>query len=405
MVIYLDDTYKVPYKVSRLYALKPEGLQTGLKEGIVSYITRLAAAHHICMGDLIKGIISSELEREYLQNDISRGGSRFYQRAKSLNGVGLHTKSIVDILSMLTTVDKLENLTLLPWEEVICDKYLFKPSKAWCAQCYHEWNTEGKPLYEPLLWSIKLTSVYPIHNSPLTMSCPNQSCRKTISHLSRNSAIGFCPHCSSWLGQNSNHIVLNENTSQLRNSLTLLQLIAKIQRHSICRKNIQDSFQVLLTYTHGNISRLANLISMNRCTVWQYCNGAFIPPLPTILEICNHLNIDLIDFLLGNISHLNMNLTYQMPSIERFCVNKISNDISAKNKEFKNSKKILNYEKTCEDIERAVLSLNESGYYPSKRNVERVLQRSGILQRPTYKNIWRTMKQKQVYKGINMKAT
>ncbi|WDQ32165.1 TniQ family protein [Paenibacillus marchantiae] len=434
MVIYLDDTCKVPYTVSRLYALKPEGLQTGLTEGIVSYITRLAAAHHICMGDLIKDIISSQLEREYLQNDISRGGSRFYQRAKSLNGVGLHTKSIVDILSTLTTVDKLENLTLLPWEEVICDKYLFKPSKAWCTQCYYEWNAEGKPLYEPLLWSLKDVSYCPIHNSLLSSQCPNADCKKEIAPLGRCSVVGFCPHCFTWLGKLTINYRL-PNRDELRSSITMYRLISQTERtkeFNIHRSNIHKSFQFLLRFTSGNAARLANFLQMHPTTIWQYCHGKFIPPLSTMLRICKQLDIDLIDFLSGNISTISLDFSIPVSSNKRLSTYNAPNyDIIAsklhhytkcdppvslstvskqmnysiksikknfpivaeeiKNR-FKNDKlknKRITARTTHNDIVRTISVLRSNGIYPNRRNIERCLNRKGLLLRTEYKEIWK----------------
>lgn len=445
MVIYLDDTCKVPYTVSRLYALKPEGLQTGLQEGILSYLTRLAAAHHICMGDFIKGIISSELEKEYLQNDIFRGGSRFYQRAKSLNGVGLHTKSIVDILSTLTTVDKLENLTLLPWEEVICAKYLFKPSKGWCAQCYHEWNAEGKPLYEPLMWSLKDVTYCPIHNSLLSSQCPNEDCKKEIAPLGRYSVVGFCPYCFTWLGKLTNDYSL-PNCDELRSSITMYRLISQTvrsQEFNIHRSNIQKSFQFLLRFTSGNAARLANYLQMHPTTVWQYCHGKFIPPLSTMLYICKQLDIDLINFLSGNMSTISSDFSITISSNNRLSTynapnyNTIANKLylytkcnppvslstvskqmnysiksikknfplvaeEIKNR-FKNDK--LNKQKitsrtTRDDIVRTISVLRSNGIPPNRRNIERYLNRKGLLLRTEYKEVWK----KHVYNTSDTKV-
>ncbi|QZN75519.1 TniQ family protein [Paenibacillus sp. DR312] len=438
MNFYHNHLCKLPYKVSRLYALSPEGLQTGLKEGILSYITRLAAAHHVCVGDLVKEIISSELNREYMQNDISRGGSRFYQRSSSLNGVGFHSQSIVDLLTTLTTVKELDNLTLLRWQEVICDKYLLKSSKAWCAQCYQEWYTEGTPLYEPLFWSLRDATYCPIHSSLLISLCPNLDCKKKIAPLTRNSVIGFCPHCFTWLGENSNNNNVS-NRNELKVSITLFRFISHTESSldpTIHRSNIQKSFKSLLNFTDGNIAQLASYLLIHRTTVWQYCTGKHIPPLSTILSICDQLNIDLIDFLLGKDSFIGIDfsnprsrntrssnhktfnhdvisntllfytqcnppcsLTFVSKKINYSTksINKnfplIAKQIKNRFKEFKLNNKKINTKNVYDDIERAVENLRSLGCKPNRRNVERYLQRKGLLLRTEYKHVW----EKHVY--------
>lgn len=73
---------------SRLYNLPSVKIGASLVESLTSYTTRLAENHRVTVRDLIFKEIAPVLGKRYLLDGSSRSGSRFFNYAKALNGVG-----------------------------------------------------------------------------------------------------------------------------------------------------------------------------------------------------------------------------------------------------------------------------------------------------------------------------
>lgn len=71
---------------SRLYGLCPKRRDTPFVESLLSYLIRLAEAHAVHLGDLLAYEIAPILGKTYLLNSIDRGGNRFYDGARTING-------------------------------------------------------------------------------------------------------------------------------------------------------------------------------------------------------------------------------------------------------------------------------------------------------------------------------
>ena len=40
---------------------------------------------------------------------------------------------------------------------------IFRTTEAWCPACLEQWRAEGVPIYSPLLWSVRVVVVCPVH--------------------------------------------------------------------------------------------------------------------------------------------------------------------------------------------------------------------------------------------------
>src|SRR5438034_4386433 len=151
---------------SRLYSLAPIGIGTAFVEGLSGYVMRLADAHAVSTGSLIGKELSVRVQLGCA--DLANLG-RFWA---TINGVGDSAKRWVEGLENLTLRSDLRYLTLLPFERLFAKTLLFRRVRAWCSACYEQMASRGEPIYEPLLWCMRLVEVCPRHHGLLATTCP-----------------------------------------------------------------------------------------------------------------------------------------------------------------------------------------------------------------------------------------
>jgi hypothetical protein len=118
--------------------------------------------------------------------------------AKSaINGMRNMTKSLVNALEQLTLRQDLRYLSCLTWKGVINERGLFHQHKAWCSECFEQWQQDNKPIYEPLLWSFKDVNYCLQHHCKLCDRCPH--CNSQQKAIANNSRLGYCDYCKKWL--------------------------------------------------------------------------------------------------------------------------------------------------------------------------------------------------------------
>jgi hypothetical protein len=161
---------------SYLYPVTPIGVGTAAVESLTGYISRLAAAHAVETGVLIRhelrpripctrGVWAGRVREDLPQYP-------FYVGAHTLNGVGARAQLWVALLDQLTCVPRLDLLTALPWAGTISCVHLLRPSRAWCPACYGDEISSADSAYERLLWAFHIVTVCPVHRLPLESNCP-----------------------------------------------------------------------------------------------------------------------------------------------------------------------------------------------------------------------------------------
>ena len=190
---------------SYLYPLPPVGVGTAAVESLTGYISRLAAAHAVETGALIRhelrpripctrGVWAGRVREDLPQYP-------FYISAHTLNGVGARAQLWVSLLDQLTCVPRLDLLTALPWAGTISCVHLLRPSRAWCPACYGDELSSADSAYERLLWAFHIVTVCPVHRLPLESNCP--FCGRGQYVLAYRSRPGYCSRCYRWLGRAS----------------------------------------------------------------------------------------------------------------------------------------------------------------------------------------------------------
>ncbi|MBD1863999.1 MULTISPECIES: TniQ family protein [Trichocoleus] len=201
-------------KRSRLYHLDPLKIGTPYVEGLISYICRLAEAHCVSPGILIKKEILPSFRKNY---SISVGGAYALQEngnnvlvsylpklpsRKNLNEYGLLAWQYLEGLKPITMREDLEAL-VIPLEASkilprIVDSDLTRDLRAWCPECFQAWRTINHLIYEPLLWSIAAITICPEHHKLLQSRCPH--CNKSQRPLTARMRVAHCSQCIGWLG-------------------------------------------------------------------------------------------------------------------------------------------------------------------------------------------------------------
>ncbi len=147
-----DMTFPENMLHSKLYALKPLGMGTPSIESLTSYISRLAGAHSVPLRALVSKELVPILKCDYLLNPFSNSLCSFWKEAaRALNGTGALARNWVYALERLTLRTDLRFLTLLSWSDVLTQQGLLRITRAWCPECFREWQAAEKPIYEPLI--------------------------------------------------------------------------------------------------------------------------------------------------------------------------------------------------------------------------------------------------------------
>ncbi len=274
---------------SRLYGLHPQKVGTPFVESLLSYLIRLAESHAVYLGDLLAYEIAPMLEKEYLLNSIDRGGNRFYDGARTINGTEKNANDMVATLEKLTGVEKLEELTLVEFKGVFPVRKLLRKSLAWCPKCLGELRMTDSSYY-PLIWSFTAYNVCTNHKIDLEQKCP--TCNKSIPFLHRKSRIGVCPYCQSQLLQLlSNPHCIDPKSYYISQSIESFFDEVSIEQKLNLNTLYENLSSILYNNFEGNIQSLANYIGVPKTTVWGWINKEVTPPLNSILDMAYTLNI------------------------------------------------------------------------------------------------------------------
>jgi hypothetical protein len=179
---------------SLLYPQAPLGLGTPLVESLTSYLGRLADLYAVSLWALYERVILPRLTELWLTRRTQPGPGPLACHAHKVNGVGAIAADLGQVLALTTGRADLGALTMRRWSPVVSAMCLLRRRSAWCAACFADWRASGQPCYTPLLWTLQVVAVCPVHRGPLQERCP--ACRRSHALLTaRSHAAGVCPWC------------------------------------------------------------------------------------------------------------------------------------------------------------------------------------------------------------------
>ncbi|MEM7590649.1 MAG: TniQ family protein [Cyanobacteria bacterium P01_A01_bin.83] len=438
--------YQLPQR-SHLNCLMPIAVGTPSIESLTSYITRLAQSHSITISTLMTRELAPILDKDYVQKNAKRGLSTLLNRGAAINSTGELAQLFADSIERLTLEKNLFALTLLSFRDCLSSKELLHKTKSWCSDCYEEWRSTDKTIYEPLLWSFRDVKVCAYHNRLLQTTCFN--CDRHIPWLHSKSRIGYCPYCDRWLGSSNDirktHELLVLSKNELERNLWISnnigELIACSEENSIIKQeNIAKAIREIVNITHqGNIASFAKFLKLPKNTVWMWAKGKSLPKLKFILDICYCLDISPLSFLKLepkafeslqiNSKRLLSVVNTKRISPRNFDAEKIEKDlktiissqnispptmkevakilgfdvrvisehfpelckaISDKHRRDRNRVQARKIEESCQEVRQAVSTLIQRGEYPSEARVSQLISQPGYFR---YKKVRIALKQ------------
>lgn len=288
---------------SVLYALAPVGIGTPHVESMTSYFMRLAEAHCVFPGVLMRKIIAPFAESHLM--GMQGATTMAVQEGKTtgaFNSAHHRARNMVNVLENLTQQQGLHALTMLPWAEVFPLFGLIRSARAWCPCCLEEWRGSGHVIYEPLLWAVQAVKICVQHGCRLETHCPK--CTKTSYWLSWRSLPGYCAHCRQWLGMSlmqseekrPEMLWLKWCVEQVGTLLTLVPTLTDLPS----RARIDEGLPVLLEQiSQGRKMTFARLTGLSPAMVGDWFYLQQLPSVESLLRICFAVNLSIQEFLLG----------------------------------------------------------------------------------------------------------
>jgi AraC-like DNA-binding protein len=292
-------------KRSRLYALEPINIGTAYVESLTGYVARLAEAHCVSVADLVGIELSAPTSSTPLLTPCrdSRRTNAFYSQFNSINGIGEAPRKWTSVLEAATLRQGLSHLTLLPFEHLFCESFLFRKARAWCPSCLESQRVDGVP-YESLLWALAVVKLCPVHNEHLVDLCPH--CRRRSAPLAAHSRPGYCSHCGNWLGrENQDSQVQNRlDRSEFEYQVWVAEAVGNLLASGPSLKGapLGDRFRRLLSgymdaVSGGTLLAFGKMTGTPRSALRGWISGKHRPQIGTFLRMCYHLRAPVTAFL------------------------------------------------------------------------------------------------------------
>jgi transcriptional regulator with XRE-family HTH domain len=291
---------------SRLYTLKPLGMGTPDLESLTSYMARLAGAHSVSLRALVLHELLPLLNCDYLSNPFKNSLDAFWiEAARALNGIGALARDWAYGLEGLTLRTDLRFLTLLPWATVLTQQRLLRFTRAWCPDCFMEWQAAEQPIYEPLLWNMSSVSLCVRHQRPLIEQCPHPDCRATLPVLASHFRPGYCSKCSRWLGVATDRPNLSWTAEQWHWQIWVAEMIGELVAHNADLTFMPHlgNIPTLIDASReqaadGSSQKLADNLQLSRRTLNTWQRGIQVPQLESLVRLCYFCGVSLYDLFI-----------------------------------------------------------------------------------------------------------
>jgi hypothetical protein len=233
---------------STLHALIPFGVGTADVESLLSYFCRLAVSHSVST------LVLSRTIAQHFGHSVA---ANFDWHERQISGIRESALTWSAALSALTSVQNLDNLTFLPWREVISQNGLsiFKRGQ-FCSHCFADDVACGRQPYFRLAWESAEVTCCPVHRKTLSCDCP--SCGKNnVRHAAAVVVPGWCTHCGGFLGATTESEKSEEvEPASLWKARQIGQLLASQDNLSVRpnRSEVIGAITQIVSKAHGGMA-------------------------------------------------------------------------------------------------------------------------------------------------------
>jgi transcriptional regulator with XRE-family HTH domain len=228
-----------------------------------------------------------------------------------INAHGEPAKFWVGRVGGLTGRMNLASLTFLPFENVLHDPLgLVGRGRRWCPLCLQEDLMNGSPIYERLIWSVRMVTWCPVHWVPLSGRCP--SCDYLHrSELCRRPLSGFCAHCRQWLGldrssyrytqRRADRAVVREQwiAAQFASLLDLPEAPVRAMSRDGVLAMLESGIDMV---GDGNARRFAEICGSSPSSLAEWRARLVFPSIQTILDLAARFRMPLTGWLQGHVA-------------------------------------------------------------------------------------------------------
>lgn len=269
---------------NRLYAPPPQRIGNGFVESLSSYVVRLAEAHAVSTGDLVR-------------HELSRHTSPpLVVYSHGINGLGGSAARWVKVLETATGRSDLRYLTLLPFKNLFPRRALLRTRRAWCPECYQEMTATGT-VYEPLVWYLKFVEVCSQHRRRLATTC--YRCHQPLRPLHGGSRTGRCFWCGMDLGREGSGPSLKTSVSEPTNyQLWMADAMGQLLAHApaLQAEILADRVRHLLSayadeFAEGNCAAVAETAQLHYNVVYSWFYEGRMPQAGNLLGVWYRLKL------------------------------------------------------------------------------------------------------------------
>jgi hypothetical protein len=214
----------------------------------------------------------------------------FGKLGMTINGNNDTSREAVAILQELTGQMELSFLTFSRLGTLVAEHRILHRTQAWCPECLEQWRKSGKPVYQPLIWTLSSLKTCPTHGYSLEERCPE--CGRSHAPLGRYCWNGTCPRCSMWLGK----VPCNDGdrpkssvaawhafaAKALARFMVDLQSLPDGVPHATFPSNVMDFVR---NRFGGNYSALARALRVHRITAFDWANGKQRPAPASLVTL------------------------------------------------------------------------------------------------------------------------
>jgi len=279
---------------SCLYSIDPIGIGSIEVESLSSYITRLAEAHCITVGDIMTHLIAPRINKKYINNIVFNGGNGFYKSSSAINGHGIIAQDLTEVITTLTCREDIGKTTLVNCQELVPFRGLLKSSRYWCASCFQADLESKQIVYERLSWTLQPFHKCLIHDKVLESVCP--FCKAGMYILERKSLPGYCTKCFYWLGSYRGRQCAGIDSKKSNDFMKdfFLELNTSIFENYRISSSllfyIENSFE-------GSLTKAADFFGYSKSTLWGWKEGENLAPLKALIDITSKLQLKLSGFI------------------------------------------------------------------------------------------------------------
>lgn len=425
---------------SHLYRLTPIGIGTRLIESLTSYVNRLAWTYRVSPRTLVTQEIVPKLARSYSLS--SRQWSPTIESdAMRINGAGEVAVDWSATLESLTMRADLRYLNVHSWANGLPTLTLLRTKPAWCPICYQDWQRDGSPIYQPLLWMLQAVTICLNHKKNLDSHCSRCHMHQTLIPSVAQSG-GYCTECRAWLGKLSSTETDNEiDDDTFAWQEWVARIIEELRVAGTDSEmplwgNVQFGLDACRKIIGGS-KPLAHMINVTEESLSRWVNGKNMPSLENLLKLCYVLDISPLQLVMSDSSKLeevmktkmdyrpprprkpmplpkNQENTLQLiqavldrredplsvPQIERrlgLSRNAIVRQypekavlVSAQYRAYRKEQARRRLKRKCDEVRAATFSLNAQGIFPSQKRVSKMLSNQNWWRESEVRDAWRS---------------